>query len=123
MTNFTVDVITAPVADGDWSLLRSVLDTVPGSILLEDPVEPRLLVAVDAETPLKAATFVDGVSQVIGFRIESGSIYETPEVDFELDTDGPSSEPSLNTAALTIRTWFNEIPPAPNRGRHAALAS
>jgi hypothetical protein len=38
----TVEVTTDPVANRDWSRLRRVLDTVPGTILLEDPAEPTL---------------------------------------------------------------------------------
>lgn len=69
MTNFTVDIITAPIVRGRWTELRAVLDTVPGSALIEDPQHPRLMIPIEADSPMKAATFVEGISQVIGFRI------------------------------------------------------
>lgn len=118
MTNFTVDIITAPITDGRWSDLRAVLDTVPGSALIEDPEEPRLMIPIDADSPMKAATFVEGISQVIGFTILRGNIYETPEIDYALEDD-PEQATGPNTAATTVTDWFSQIPDPKPRGRRS----
>lgn len=123
MTNFTVDIITAPVTRNRWSSLRAVLDTVPGSALIEDAQRPRLMIPIETESPLKAATFVQGISTVIGFTIVEGSIYETPEVDYALEDDEPDKQVGPNTAATTVADWFSQISdPAPRAGRHSVPA-
>jgi hypothetical protein len=116
MPLFTVEVTLTPVTDDDWSLLRSVTDAVPGTILLEDPEAPRLMIPVEAESPLKAATFVDGVSQVIGFEVLNGTIFE-PDDDFDVPDDGEDESPAT-TVAVAVQEWFDHIPPV--RGASSA---
>jgi hypothetical protein len=68
---------------------------------------------------MKAATFVGGVAEVIGFVAMGALIYETPEVDFEVEKVSPPTT-GPNTAALAVDEWFKEIPaPERRRGRHA----
>lgn len=85
MQNYTVEVTTEPVVDGHWEPLRQAIDAVPGTVLLEDPDEPVLMVPVDARTPLKAAQFVDGLAKLLGIRIRAGSVYPTPDLDADLN--------------------------------------
>jgi hypothetical protein len=119
MTNFTVDVTTEPIQDGDWTKLRSVLEAVPGSVLIEDPLAPELMIPVDAESAMKAATFVDGLSQLIEFHIVGGEIRPTEEADFDAPEDDDAHS-ALTTATITIQGWVNDIPPVqPRSGRHA----
>lgn len=108
MINFTVEATTTPVIDGDWSVLRAVLEAVPGAILLEDAEEPQLLIPVDAESPMRAATFVDGLSTLMGFEVVSGSIYETPEDDFEPFDTSDDTVPT-SSVGQSVRGWVDGI--------------
>ncbi len=91
--------------------------------MIEDPQHPRLLIPIEADSPLKAATFVQGISTVVGFKILKGSIYETPEIDYELEEDEPEETKGPNTAATTVADWFSQIQdPAPRKGRHKVPA-
>ena len=106
MINFTVETTTTPVVDGDWSVLRAVLEAVPGTILLEDADEPQLLIPVDAESPMRAATFVDGLATLMGFEVVSGSIYETPIEDFE-PFDNSDEEAPTSPVGQSVRGWVD----------------
>lgn len=94
MIDYTVEVTTPPMAD--MAVLRRVLDTVPGSVLEENPEEPILYVSVEADSPTKAAMFVDGLSVLMRFTIVSTTIYPTPDdfghlIDAEDDdVEGPN---------------------------------
>jgi hypothetical protein len=119
MTSFTVDVTTAPVADGDWTVLHAAIDAVPGAFLVADAEEPHIVFPVDADSPLKAATFVEGLSQVVGFEVVSGSIELAPDSDFDAPEDEtPAARATKATAA--VREWLDAIPPI-NKGRGALL--
>lgn len=89
--NYTVEVTTITVVDGRWENLRSAIDAVPGTMLLEDAEEPVLFIPVDAETPMRAAQFVEGLAKLLEITICFGSIYPTPPLDFDLDDDGEST--------------------------------
>jgi hypothetical protein len=52
---FTGEAATLPAVDeSGWEILRHVLDTVPGTILVENPERPTLLFAVDESSPARA---------------------------------------------------------------------
>lgn len=82
--DFTVEVTTRPVIGSDWSLHRSVLDAVPGSVLVEDPGAPVLFIPVEAEEAMGAAKFVEGLAMLTGLKIERGTINPSLD-DAELD--------------------------------------
>lgn len=106
--NFTVEATTAPVLNGDWSLLRHVIDVVPGTILIEDADEPVLVVPVQAEEPMKAALFVDGLSKMLGIELRAGSIYPEPLHDFDVDAaEAPGQTPEVVDA---LTSWANNAP-------------
>lgn len=94
--NFTVEATMSPVQDGDWDPLYHVLDVVPGTLLLENPEHPVLIIPVDAEEPMKAGLFVDGLAKLLDLTIVSGQIYPAPddEFDFEDEDDAEMAEPN-----------------------------
>lgn len=100
MMYYTVEVTTEPVQNDDWSALRHVLDVVPGSLLVEDPGEPLLIIPVQADGTMKAALFVDGLSKLLHLTLKSGRIYPTPEDDFELDDDEPEETEAPQTEVV-----------------------
>lgn len=109
MNDYAVQVTLAPVLDGDWGLLRSVLDTVPGTVLIEDPETPWLSIPVEAKDPMRAAAFVDGLSKLKGLTIVSGSICPLADVDFELpEEDEAPVEP--DPVAERVHDWVDSLP-------------
>lgn len=121
MTSFSVDVTTAPVVDGDWTVLHAAIDAVPGAFLVADEEEPHIIFPVEADTPLKAATFVEGLSQVVGFEVLRGSIELTPEIDFDLPEDDAPGAPTTR-ASEAVREWMDAIPPVDtHRGELASV--
>lgn len=108
MMNYTVEVRTAPVAD-DWSLHYQAIDAVPGTILLEDAEAPTVMIPVDAESPLKAAQFAQGLATLIGLTIRGANIYPTPE-DQDFETDGDDEAGPLTTTATVQRldAWVKD---------------
>ncbi|WZH35462.1 MAG: hypothetical protein PIR02_11820 [Microbacterium enclense] len=101
---------TAPVVDDDWSVHYAAIDAVPGAFLVADEEEPHIIFPVDADSPLKAATFVEGLSQVVGFEVLSGTVELTPDIDFDMpEDDAPAAEPTRTTTA--VREWLDAIPP------------
>lgn len=110
MTSFSVDVSIAPVTDGDWTVLHAAIDAVPGAFLVADEEEPHIIFPVDADSPLQAATFVDGLSHVVGFEVLSGSIELAPEADFE-SPDDESIAWTSTKAEAAVREWLDAIPP------------
>lgn len=83
MKDFTVEVVTKPVVNDDWSTLRSITDIIPGTLLIEDPQEPTLVIPVEAETLQSAAVFVQGVMTVVKLDIVWGRAYRTEPCDFD----------------------------------------
>lgn len=81
MTEFTVEAVLAPVADNEWAELRSVLDIVPGALLLEYPDEPTLVLSVEAENPSMAAKFLEGLAIVKGLKLRAQSISPAPSAE------------------------------------------
>ena len=82
MMTFTVEAVTKPVHDeSGWFPLRRVTDLVPGTLLIEDPDEPMLVLPVNASSPSRAALFVEGVLQVVGVEFVSGTIRRVADDD------------------------------------------
>lgn len=103
MTEFTVEATTQAVTDGDWSRLRSVIDLVPGTLLIEDAEEPMLVFPVQAESQGKAYLFVDGILKLVGLEPVTGRISEA-EVDVEDDhTNGTD-------AVRAVNEWIDSVP-------------
>ncbi len=84
----TVEIVLAPVVDGHWRKLRDAVDTIPGTILLEDSEEPMLIIPVDASSPRTAAIFVQGVMTVLGLDIQWGRSYRTEPSDLDFEPEG-----------------------------------
>jgi len=116
MTEFTVEATMRAVTDGDWSRLRSVIDLVPGTLLIEDAEEPMLVFPVQAESQGKAFLFVDGILKIVGLEPVSGSISETPEVDFDVDEDG--DENNGTDAVRAVNQWIQSVPSFDARVTH-----
>lgn len=115
MTLFTVEIVAAPAADeAAMDQLRRYLDLVPGTVLIEDPEQPRIYFPVECEGPLAAARFVDGLAKITELTIESGNIYETPEADFEsFDDDGDEAE--VTPVVEAVREWMAKVPEPESR--------
>lgn len=115
---YRVEATLAAVADeAGWMKLRSVLDTVPGTILVEDPDQPVLIFPVEAESPFRAVTFVDGLSKVVGFTIVSGTVDPALELDTDLfDDDEVDSDDTAETPMTRgLQRWIDGIPAVPSR--------
>jgi len=110
MTAFTVEVTTAPVLNGDWELLRSVLDLVPGTLLIEDAEEPVLIFPVEAHDPMQAALFVDGVTKLTKITLISGRVAETPPADFAHDLFEDEVHEEGSPVVFAVREWMEGVP-------------
>jgi len=85
MPLFSVEVtLERAKTEDDWAALRRMTDTVPGTLLLEDPEEPVLIFPVESNHPQDAAVFVQGVASIAGLNIISGVLSELPD-DHESD--------------------------------------
>lgn len=115
MQSYTVEVTTEPVVDDRWEPLRQAIDAVPGTVLLEDPDEPILMVPVDALTPLRAAQFVDGLAKLLDIHIRTGSIYPTPDLDADLDEDS-ESEDRVTLVVQQLDAWMRQSDETMPRG-------
>lgn len=115
-SSYTVEVTTRPVGTEDgWTALTRVIDTVPGTLLVEDPDAPTLIVPVDAATPMDAIRFVDGLARLMGLNLVSGSVYPTPSLD-PAYLDGLDESPRAPTDVMNrVAAWVAATPPI--RGR------
>lgn len=104
---FTVEITTTAPKDG-WAIHRRVLDTVPGTLLIEDVEEPMLILPVEADDPMSAARFVDGVCKLMDLTPMSGSIYEAPAADFDAPEDDESAPETPVISA--VRGWMEQTP-------------
>lgn len=96
MKTFTVEAIAAPVAsESDFETLRHLTDLVPGTFLLEDPVEPTLVMPVEAPDMVSAAKFVRGLSLVTGVEFTGLNIAPAPsdEDGLDFEEDEPVTSP------------------------------
>ncbi|MDZ7929419.1 MAG: hypothetical protein U5N21_04850 [Rhodococcus sp. (in: high G+C Gram-positive bacteria)] len=122
MSTYDVEVVAAPIENGDWSALRQVTDLVPGALLIEDPVEPMLVLPVDADSQGRAFLFVDGILKLVGIEPLKGSITLAEDDDFELG-DAPETSSYISAENETVigepaevgrvRNWVNNVPPSP----------
>ena len=104
MTEFTVEATTQAVTDGDWSRLRSIIDLVPGTLLIEDAEEPTLIFPVQADSQAKAFLFVDGILKLVGLQPLTGSISEA-DVDVEDDDEANGTD-----AIRAVNEWIDRMP-------------
>lgn len=107
MTEFTVETIMEPVVGGDWALLRSVTDLVPGTILLEDPGEPTLIIPVDSDSLRAAALFVQGVMSVLDLKIKWGRAYLADGEDVNKEHRVPSLRDAV--APRVVPVWLEDV--------------
>ncbi len=99
MMDYTVEVVLKPVVNDDWSALRRATDQIPGTLLLEDPEEPMLVVPIEAETQSTAAIFVHGVMSVLNLEVVWGRAYRAE----------PLGEPHQPATAPSLRpTWLED---------------
>lgn len=111
--DFTVEVTTRPVIDSDWSVQRNVLDAVPGTVLVEDPEAPVLFIPVEANEPMRAAKFVEGLAILTGLKIESGKIYPTendPDLDDLFDCDDDDVEVERTEVVRALDDYAAQTP-------------
>ena len=113
MTDWTVEVTTTAVtSDEGWLPLRRVLDTVPGTILLEDAEEPTLIFPVTADSPMKAGMFVDGVAKLLDLTLLNGKIYAAPVIDFDIQD---SEAKPVTEVVARVSQWVRGIEPPVGR--------
>ena len=107
MSLFTVEVVTAAApTETAMEQLRRFLDLVPGTVLIEDPVEPHLMFPIEAATPFEAVRFVDGLAKIADLTIGSGRVYETPYEEFGItDKDGDDT----TEVVTAVREWMGGI--------------
>lgn len=119
MSDFTVEATVQAVDDGDWSQLHRILELVPGTILIEAVEEPLLIFPVQADSPMKAMLFVDGIAKLVGISIVSGAVNPAPEVDYETDEDFEDLSPEAATPAeQAVNDWIQSVPPFDGRVTH-----
>ena len=112
MDDYTVEVITVPVVDDDWSLIHRTMDDIPGTVLLADPEAPTLLFPVRAESALKAVQLIDGLATLVGLDIACGKVYPTPEWDADIQIEDGEETASSLVDGLTA--WVEDTPPPPS---------
>lgn len=69
MNLYTLELVAAPVVDGDFGPLYQALDLVPGASLTENPSAPTLLLDVVAATRNQAHIMALGIAATCGFTI------------------------------------------------------
>ncbi len=102
---FTVEATMTPVVDDDWTVLRHLLDVVPGALLIEDAAQPAVIFPVEALTPSRAAMFVEGVTKLVGVTIVAGKISPMPDV--EAKTVAPTEPTRVETY---VQGWIDGVP-------------
>jgi hypothetical protein len=107
MNHFTVAVTLPAVNEGDWTRIYGYLDLVPGTVLVEDPEEPQLLIPVEASDALNAVNFVRGISLVSGMTIVAGEVYAAPEEESHLfpESGSGSNASEASPAMKAVRKW------------------
>ncbi|WP_182357815.1 hypothetical protein [Tomitella gaofuii] len=113
MTWYNVSVVTAPIDDDDWSALRRLTDLVPGTILLEDPLEPLLIFPVSEENQGRAYLFVDGILKLVGVTPVKGEIEEGPVEAEDFQSDCQETAPTLPEATRRVAEWMEQVPQSP----------
>ncbi len=113
MDDYTVEVITVPVLNDDWSLIYRALDDIPGAVLLADPAEPTLMFPVSAESAFKAVQLIDGLATLIGLNIKCGKVYPSPALDADLDFDPDADRTAANSIVEGLTDWVDQTPPPP----------
>lgn len=111
MTTFTVEAVMKPVVDGDWTNLREATDQLPGTILIEDPDEPMLIIPVDADSQRSAALFVQGAMTVLGLEIVWGRAYRTERCSVAYHDDcGESAEDDREPTGVDFAPdWLEDL--------------
>lgn len=104
MRTYTLEVATFPVIDDDWAAHTRVLDTIPGSALLEDQEDPILIFDVDAESLNKAMAFVSGIAQQFDFIVKSVTVIDESE----------ASKTGMAPDLEAVEEWVGKAP-APDR--------
>jgi hypothetical protein len=99
MNHYTVAVTLPAVNEGDWARIYGYLDLVPGTVLVEDPVE--------ASDALNAVNFVRGISLVSGMTIVAGEVYAAPEEESHLfpESGSGSNASEASPAMKAVRKW------------------
>lgn len=83
--NFTVETTTVPVLNDDWSVYYDLLDHYPGAILIQDPIEPALVFAVQSDEEQAALVFVAEMMRSFGISCTKTTVSLAEEVDFDYD--------------------------------------
>lgn len=85
--DYTVEMTTVPVLDDDWSRFYELLDMFPGTILLEDPIEPSLIFSVRGDQDEHVYSFVRLVATIAGITYTKISVALADRVDFDYDNE------------------------------------
>lgn len=75
--------MAVPVLDNDWSPYYDVLDLFPGTVLIEDPIEPTLVFHVQAESDFYAHAYVGMALDVVGVQHTKVCVALADRLDFE----------------------------------------
>lgn len=114
MSDFTVEATVRAVDGGDWSLLHRILDLVPSAVLIADASEPLLIFSVESESPTRAIMFVDGIANLVGVEIVSGSVQPTPDVDVEPEErcrpEAGDGDDVSTRAQRAVIAWVESVP-------------
>jgi len=109
VNTYTVEVTLTPVADDAWAVYRNVTDIVPGTILIEDPEFPVLILPVEAADPQQAAIFVQGIASIAGVQIVSGQVSDAPERDFDSPVEDDSAQLAGSLAKDFVPGWLLSV--------------
>ena len=113
---FTVEATTIPVTDGNWAVFYELLNDIPGSMLIEDPEQPTVIIPTDCELPDRAFAFVSGLATVTGLTLVEARAYETPEDDADLPEDDVV-EIHTSDSINRVRDWIASIPQSEGSNR------
>lgn len=106
MSDFTVEAVTEPVTDpSQWKRLREVLETVPGTVLIEDAEMPGLVFRVEAINAFHATRFVEGITSLMDVTVVSGSVRLAED---ELWEHSDRDEPEVSPMVRKVRTWVED---------------
>ena len=115
---FTVEATTIPVTDDNWTTFYEVLSDIPGSMLIEDPEQPTLVIPTDCDAPDRAFAFVSGLATVTGLTLVEAKAYETPEDDADLPENDVNDAPTPDSI-VRVREWIAAIPQNADASRMA----
>lgn len=86
-TPYTVEMVASPVLDDDWDRYYDLLDLFPGTILIQDPVEPSLIFSLETEHDDTAYSFVRLIVSLMGIHHTKICVTLADRVDFDYERE------------------------------------